>query len=135
MMVISVSLISRILLGSHIAKRASVPGSQVPSSAFTEGPSQTETVTRRATQSKQKSAEPQGAGKAPKRDPEKRTGNETAEHTLDSVQPSIPRRHRPHQRQPVAPSLSVSERMASSKANGASGSSSPVAQARLKTSW
>src|ERR1700761_4482633 len=87
MMVISVSLISRILLGSHIAKRASVPGSQVPSSAFTEGPSQTETVTRRATQSKQKSAEPQGAGKAPKRDPEKRTGNETAEHTLDSVQP------------------------------------------------
>ena len=34
---------------------------------------------------KQSDAVPQGAGKAPKRDPEKRTGNGTAERNLDYV--------------------------------------------------
>ena len=49
MVVFSVALISRILLGLHMAQPASGPGSQVPSSAFAEGPAKLETVTRRAT--------------------------------------------------------------------------------------
>ena len=47
---------------ARVTNKRSGPGSQVPSSAFAEGPAKLETVTRRATQSKQKSAEPQGAG-------------------------------------------------------------------------
>jgi hypothetical protein len=79
MVVISVSFISRILLGSHMAEPASGPGSQGRSSAFAEGPAKLETVTRRATKSKQKSEPAAGRRIGPKRDPEQRTGYEADE--------------------------------------------------------
>ena len=66
-----------ILLGSHLAKPASGPGSQVPKLCIYGGSGEIfsalfankiwrETVTRRAVQPKQKSELPPGAGKAPK---------------------------------------------------------------------
>ena len=59
---VSPILNSRSCLGHTGRSQASGPASQVPSSAFTEGPSQMETVTRRAAKRKQKSAAPPGGG-------------------------------------------------------------------------
>ena len=81
MVVISVSLISRILLGSLSRSERSGPGSQVPRSAFLAGPGRNlsgslcrsfQTCSGRnrdpqgALEAKQNDAEPQGAGLAPK---------------------------------------------------------------------
>ena len=72
-----------------MAKPASGPGSQGRSSAFAEGPAKLETVTRRATKSKQKSEPAAGRRIGPKRDPEQRTGYEAEGLPLDRVTPTL----------------------------------------------
>ena len=100
MVVISVSLISRKLLGSPLAKPASGPCSQGRSSAFTEGPAKLETVTRRAAQRKQKSEPAAGRRTGPTREPDAEDGIQTEGTDMRQSHPNDSCDGKLHQPQP-----------------------------------